>query len=185
MTNYADDTSQAGTVDATADEWVTVTYKKPTSTNKNKPGIRARGRGRGRGQSRGRDRGRSSRTFGNGSRRAASSPRRAVKQETVPAAPTYASVATNGSRASSASTSTSTSTPSSSLADDITTGGAAGEGGEALKQKPRRGGGGRGQIQQNQCRSFEQDIIQGPLPGWYKPPDWDVKPARHDRNGEK
>ncbi|RYC59066.1 hypothetical protein CHU98_g7156 [Xylaria longipes] len=58
---------------------------------------------------------------------------------------------------------------------------------EESKAKPRRGnsrgGGGRGQ-NRPQYRSFEHDI-QGALPGWYKPPDWDVKPARHGWKAEK
>ncbi|KAI0552604.1 hypothetical protein F4679DRAFT_73605, partial [Xylaria curta] len=51
------------------------------------------------------------------------------------------------------------------------------------KKGGKKGGKRRGQHRQHQKSSEEE--IQGPLPGWYKPPSWDVKPKRRDQKKAK
>ncbi|KAI3324903.1 hypothetical protein HD806DRAFT_553134 [Xylariaceae sp. AK1471] len=54
---------------------------------------------------------------------------------------------------------------------------------EASEQKkPHRGNFRRGRGRQYRSVEYE---IQGSLPGWYKPPAWDRRPARRDRGTKK
>lgn len=138
-------------------------------------GIWARGRGRGRG----RGRNANGSTF-NGTTIPAATPRN-TKQETgssASAEPTYATV-----------TKTTLTCPPSTQASsiparDAATSSVSSEESKNSTWKPRREDSERGQIQHHP--SSVESEIQGPLPAWYKPPAWDVRPARHDfKKGKK
>ncbi|TRX93029.1 hypothetical protein FHL15_006167 [Xylaria flabelliformis] len=53
--------------------------------------------------------------------------------------------------------------------------------------KPKRGNsqGGDRRRQNRQPHKSIEDEIQGPLPAWYKPPSWDVKPKRRRQKKAK